>query len=49
MNLIMTKLFWNFEFERAEGFDEDWTNQKVFLGNERTPFMVRLRSRIPRS
>lgn len=46
MNMITAKLIWNFEFERTEGFDEDWANQKVFLGNARTPLMVRLKARV---
>ena len=30
--LIMTKMIWNFEFERTEGFYEDWTEPEGFSG-----------------
>lgn len=45
MNLILTKLILNFNFELSETMVGDWTDTKVWLIHEKTPMYVKIRSR----
>ena len=47
MKMVLAKVFWNFDLELAEKMKEDdWTDQKVYLLNEKTPMYVKMRPRV---
>ena len=47
MKMVLAKVLWNFDLELAEKMKEgDWTDQKVYLLNEKTPMYVKMRPRV---
>ena len=47
MKMVLAKVLWNFDLELAEKMMEgDWTDQKVYLLNEKTPMYVKMRPRV---
>lgn len=45
MKLILAKVVWSFDLELSKNNAEDWSDQKVFLLNEKIPMYVRLKAR----
>lgn len=45
IRLTLAKLLWNFDIELVEDDDRWFTEQKVYLIWEKTPLMVKFRSR----
>lgn len=45
MDLILAKVFWNFELELTDTNVKDWTKQKIFLTHQKLPLMVRAHRR----
>ena len=44
---MLAKVLWNFDLELSEKMmDGDWSDQKVYLSNEKTPMYVKMRSRV---
>ena len=47
MKMVLAKVLWNFDLELAEKMKEgDWTDQKVYLLNEKMPMYVKMRPRV---
>ena len=47
MKMVLAKVLWNFDLELAEKMKEvDWTDQKVYLLNQKTPMYVKMRPRV---
>ena len=47
MKIILAKLLWNFDLELSEKMEGgDWTDQKVYLMNEKAPMYVKMSSRV---
>lgn len=42
MKLILAKLFWHFDIELSEKSQDDWTDQRSYLANEKKPLYVKL-------
>ena len=45
MNLILTKVIWEFDMEIGEGTKEDWSDQRVWILHEKTPLYVKISPR----
>ena len=47
MKMVLAKVLWNYDLELSEKMMEgDWTDQKVYLLNEKTPMYVKMRPRV---
>ena len=47
MKMVLAKVLWNFDLELAEKMKEgDWTDQKVYLLNQKMPMYVKMRPRV---
>ena len=47
MKMVLAKVLWNFDLELAEKMMEgDWTDQKVYLLNQKMPMYVKMRPRV---
>ena len=47
MKMVLAKVLWNFDLELSEKMmGEDWSDQKVYLLNEKTPFYIKMRPRV---
>ena len=48
MKLILAKLLWHFDlaFVSGDKYDEDWTDQKAYLVNEKKPLYVEIKPRL---
>ena len=47
MKLILDKTVWNFDLELSDKMmGGDWSDQKVYLLNEKVPMYVKMRPRI---
>ena len=45
--MVLVKVLWNFDLELSEKMmGGDWSDQKVYLLNEKTPMYVKIRSRL---
>lgn len=45
--MAFAKVLWNFDLELSDGMKEgDWTDQKVYLLNLKTPMYVKMRPRV---
>lgn len=46
LNLILAKLIWSFDLELSADNTGDWTDQRVWLINEKLPMFVKLKPRV---
>lgn len=46
INLILAKVLWNFDLELSEKMVGDWSDQRVYLANEKTPMYVKMKPRM---
>ena len=47
MKIVLAKVLWNFDLDLSERMMEgDWSDQKVYLLNEKTPMYVKMRPRL---
>ena len=47
MKMVLAKVLWNFDLELSEKMAEgDWSDQKVYLLNEKMPMYVKMRPRM---
>ena len=47
MKMVLAKVLWNFDLELGEKMKEgDWTDQKVYLLNQKMPMYVKMRPRV---
>lgn len=47
MKMVLAKVLWNFDLELSEKMmGGDWSDQKVYLLNEKTPMYVKMRPRV---
>lgn len=47
MKMVLAKVLWNFDLELSEKMTgRDWSDQKVYLLNEKTPMYVKMRPRL---
>ena len=45
--MVLAKVLWNFDLELSEKtMKGDWTDQKVYLLNEKMPMYVKMRPRV---
>jgi hypothetical protein len=44
MRLTITRLLWNFDFERVPGY-ENWNIQNIYLGWQKVPLPIKLIAR----